>query len=240
MKTVIVITHDRADTSNRCCDWLQRQGYRLEAACPAEGDAIPAIADDTAGAVMFGGKHDVKMKSEHAFLRDELHFIEQVLKADLPFLGICLGGQLLAHALGEDVDLHPEGHAEYGYYDLKPTPEGEAVFGRGLKVLQSHWHGWYDTPTGATRLAYTDAFPEQAFRYGRHAYGMQFHPETTRETLERWIGRRPPERYLLKGTHPPATQLADNLVHDAALGQWFDGFLSGWIGTAAAMQEAAE
>ena len=240
MKTVIAITHDPDDARNRCTDWLESAGYRLAIACPAAGDAIPAIDDKTAGAVVFGGKYDVKMQTELSFLRDELRFIEQALKQDLPFLGICLGGQLLAHALGEDVDLHPEGYAEYGYYDLTPTAEGAAVFGPSLKVLQSHWHGWYETPAGATRLAYTENFPQQAFRYGNNAYAIQFHPEATRATLERWIGRRPAERYALKGTHLPDRQLTDNLAYDAALGQWFGNFLSGWIAPSEQQREAAE
>lgn len=239
MKTVIAILHDRADAENRCSAWLHKNGYRLETVCPAEGDPLPRLTAGTAAAVVFGGKYDVKMKDELAFLRSEIGFIADALAKDIPFLGICLGGQLLAHVLGEDVDLHPQGYAEYGYYDLKPTAEGESVFGTGLKVLESHWHGWYQTPKGATRLAGTDAFPQQAFRYGSKAYGLQFHPETTRETLKRWIGRRPPERYQFKGAMPPERQLADNLVHDAALGRWFDGFLTGWIGPAEQNREAA-
>jgi GMP synthase (glutamine-hydrolysing) len=240
VQTVLAIVHDPDDASNRCTAWLQQQGYELVIAHPAGGEPIPSIDARVAGAVVFGGKYDVKMKNELAFLRDELRFIESILARELPFLGICLGGQLLAHVLGEDVDLHPQGYAEYGYYDLKPTPAGEAVFGAGLKVLQSHWHGWYGTPRGAECLAYTDAFPQQAFRYGTDVYGIQFHPEATRATLERWIGRRPPERNALKGTHGPDRQLADHALHDADLGRWFETFLSGWIGPAQFLKEAAE
>lgn len=240
MQTVIAIVHDPADVNNRCTDWLERAGYRLVRSCPAEGEQIPAIGAETAAAVVFGGKHDVKMKAELPYLIDEMGFIEHVLARELPFLGICLGGQLLAHTLGVDVDRHPEGYAEYGYYDLIPTAEGAALFDPGLKVLQSHWHGWYETPKGATRMAYSENFPEQAFRYGENAYGIQFHPEATRATLERWIGRRPPERHALKGAHRPDRQLADNFDHDATLGQWFDKFLSAWVGPADQMREAAE
>lgn len=232
MNRIIAILHDREDADNRCCAWLTRNGYRVDMCCPAEGDAVPVVDDSAAGVVVFGGRQDVKMKTELLFLRQELGFIEDVLARHIPLLGICLGGQLLAHVLGQDVDLHPDGHAEYGYYDLKPTAEGEEVFGSGLKVLESHWHGWYDTPAGAIRLAGTDAFPQQAFRYGNNAYALQFHPEATRQTLLRWIGRRPPERHLLKGAMPPQRQLADNLVHDEALGRWFEGFLDRWIGPA--------
>ena len=240
MKTVIAIVHDRNDAANRCCDWLVRQGYRLEVACPADGDALPALREDIAGTVIFGGRYDVTMKGELPFLRDELHLIEDVLARHMPFLGICLGGQLLAHVLGEPVDRHPDGYVEYGYYELTPTAEGRAVFGDGLKVLQSHWHGWYHTPRGAVHLAASERFPQQAFRYGSNAYGLQFHPEATRDTILRWNKRRPPERYGLPGAQPPEAHLAGNLVHDAALAHWFDGFLNGWIGPAEVVKEAAE
>lgn len=241
MNKIIAITHDTSDLDDRCTDWLRQAGYDVATFCPAAGHEIPQLDFAVAGAVVFGGRYDVKMKGELPFLRDELRFIEDVLARGLPYLGICLGGQLLAHVLGEAVDAHPGGHAEYGYYDLLPTEEGQDFVGlRTLKVLQSHWHGWYETPKGATRLAYTEAFPQQAFRYGATAYGLQFHPEASLRMLERWIGRRPAERYLLKGAHGPERQRADFLAYDAQLGSWFGEFLSRWIGPAQGLKEAAE
>ena len=82
-------------------------------------------------------------------------------------------------------------------------------------------------------------FPEQAFRYGPSAYGIQFHPEASRTMLSRWIGRRPAERHQLPGAFPPDRQLADNLAYDRALGDWFHRFLARWSG-GGAMREAAE
>ena len=240
MNQIIAVSHDPLDGDNRGSRWLTAAGYDVVTVCPAAGDALPRLDGNVAGALILGGKYDVEMQGEYPFLRDELRFIDDVLKRDLPFLGICLGGQLLAHALGQDVGRHHGGYAEYGYYDLIPTAEGRELFGEGLKVLQSHWHGWYETPKGATRLAYTGNFPEQAFRYGSQAYGLQFHPEATRATLERWIGRRPADRHQLKGAHPPDRQLADNLVHDEGLGRWFETFLSSWIGQPTARKAAAE
>ncbi len=182
---------------------------------------------------------DVGEQAAYPFLVDELKFIDLTLSRGIPFLGICLGGQLLAHALGEEVGPHPETRAEYGYYDLIPTEAGRAEFGPGLKVLQSHWHGWYRTPKDAVKLAHSAGFPEQAFRYGDNAYGIQFHPEASRTMLTRWIGRRPPERHALAGAFPPERQLADYLLYDRALGDWFHDFLGRWSGIAR-RREAAE
>jgi GMP synthase (glutamine-hydrolysing) len=244
MNRILAITHDPTDIPNRCSDWLAGHGYEVVAACPANGEAIPAIDERVAGVVVFGGRHDVRDRGAHDFLRDEIAFVEATLKRELPYLGICLGGQLLAHVLGETVDGHPDGCAEYGYYDLRLTPEGRGFAPDGLQVLQSHWHGWYATPKGATLLASTERFPQQAFRYGDSAYAIQFHPEARRTTLEKWIGRRPKERLLLQGAHPAERQLADNLIHDAALQSWFHEFLDRWMGPARsqldAPREAAE
>lgn len=244
MHRVLAISHDPTDIPNRCSDWLVRQGYELVTACPAAGEPLPAFDERVTGVVVFGGRYDVRDRGEHGFLADETRFIEETLRRGLPYLGICLGGQLLAHVLGETVDGHPGRFAEYGYYELRMTPEGRGFAPEGLKVLQSHWHGWYATPKGATLLAYTENFPQQAFRYGANAFAIQFHPEARRPTLEKWIGRRPKERYLLNGAHPPERQLADNLTHDAALQSWFHEFLDRWLGPARlnldAPREAAE
>jgi GMP synthase (glutamine-hydrolysing) len=109
-----------------------------------------------------------------------------------------------------------------------------------MKVLQSHWHGWYRTPKGAVKLGASEAFPEQAFRFGTNAYGFQFHPETSRNGLTRWISRRSPHKQTMKGAHGADRQLADNLVYDKELGGWFNDFLDGWISGRRTMREAAE
>jgi len=239
-QTIVLITHDKDDKDDRASQWLKRRGYALALACPAEGESIPPLTDDIAGVVVYGGRQAVDEQDHYPFLKDELRFIDETLKRGFPYLGLCLGGQLLAHALGEPVRPHAGGFAEYGYYDFVPTPAGDAALGPVPKVLQSHFHGWYATPKGAVALGRTAAYPEQAFSYGDKAYGIQFHPEASRGMLERWIARRPPERHAMPGAYPPDRQLADNLVYDEALGAWFHGFLSRWMAPAEAYCEAAE
>ena len=100
-------------------------------------------------------------------------------------LGICLGAQLLAHELGAPVGPHPAGYHEFGYYELFPTAAGRDEIPVGLHVTQSHYHE-FGLPAGATLLARSALYPRQAFRYGRNAYGFQFHAEVTRDIFRRW------------------------------------------------------
>src|SRR4051794_8556050 len=202
-RSFVLITHDSRDCDDRASAWLTSQGYGLERACPAEGEAIPALREATAGVIVYGGAPCVDEESRYPFLKDEIRLIEDALRRGVPFLGLCLGAQLLAHVLGRLVDPHPRGFAEYGYYDFRPTSAGRQLLGAVPKVLQSHYHGWYETPPGAVGLGGTEAFLEEAFCYGGVAFGLQFHPEASRAMLERWIARRPAERYRLSGTFPP-------------------------------------
>jgi GMP synthase (glutamine-hydrolysing) len=237
---MLLIVHDRDDMDDRASAWARRQGYELQWICPAGGDALPVLDGSIAGIIVYGGAQDVDQEDRLPYLKNEMRLLDAALKRQTPVLGLCLGAQLLAHTLGEKVSGHPEGHVEYGYYDLVPTPAGASLFGTTTKVLQSHWHGWYQTPKGAVKLAGTEAFPEQAFRYGLNAYGFQFHPETSRNGLLRWISRRAAHKQTMKGAHPADRQLADNLLYDQALGDWFNTFLDGWMDGRQIRYEAAE
>jgi GMP synthase (glutamine-hydrolysing) len=237
---MLLIVQDRDEMDDRASAWARRQGYELNWICPAAGDSLPALDDSVAGVIVYGGAQDVDQQDNHPYLKDEMRLLEKALKQEKPVLGLCLGAQLLAHTLGEKVTGHPDGYAEYGYYDLVPTQAGASLFGKTMKVLQSHWHGWYQTPKDTVKLAGTAAFPEQAFRYGRNAYGFQFHPETSRKGLTRWISRRSPHKQTMKGAHPSERQLADNLVYDQALGAWFNTFLDDWMNGRRIRYEAAE
>jgi GMP synthase (glutamine-hydrolysing) len=139
--------------------------------------------------VILGGPIGAYEEEKYPFLIDELHILETRLTADLPTLGICLGSQLMARALGAKV--YPGPCKEIGWFSLQLTEPGRRsplafLTDDQMKVL--HWHGdTFDLPQGATRLASTLLYENQAFSWGKGWLALQFHPEVTLKGLERWV-----------------------------------------------------
>lgn len=137
--------------------------------------------------VVLGGPIGVYEEAAYPFLTAEIALIERRLAARLPTLGICLGAQLMARALGARV--YPGSGKEIGLAPIALTAAGRAsclaAIGEG-PVL--HWHGdTFDLPAGAERLAATPLYANQAFRVGDHAIAFQFHPEAGGPGFERWL-----------------------------------------------------
>ncbi|HKY61975.1 MAG TPA: gamma-glutamyl-gamma-aminobutyrate hydrolase family protein [bacterium] len=154
------------------------------------------------GVIVLGGPMSANDGEELPFIREELRLIEEAMKLELPFLGVCLGSQLLAKALGKRVY---RGEAkEIGWYPLWMRPEAKQDplfqdFPAKLEMFQ--WHGeTFELPYGSTLLASSQLYLHQAFRYGKAAYGLQFHAEMTPEMIAEWEreGRAEIERAGLK------------------------------------------
>jgi GMP synthase (glutamine-hydrolysing) len=142
---------------------------------------------------------------------------------DVPLLGICQGAQSIAHVLGAEIGPPDSGQSEFGYYEVHPTEEGRNFLPEPSFFTQSHFHQ-FAIPTGAMRLAYSDTFANQAFKYGPCAYGIQFHPEVTIEGFRRWQDA-PWARYHLPGAQTREEQTDLMYRHDAAQARWFMNFL---------------
>jgi GMP synthase (glutamine-hydrolysing) len=163
------------------------------------------------------------------FIRREIDWIGVPLREKKPFLGICLGAQMLAHHLGSRVYRHPDGHAEVGYYPIRPTDTGREVCDPWPEqVYQWHREG-FDLPLGAHLLAEGDSFPVQAFRYDGAAFALQFHPDVTHAMMCRWTTRGH-ERMLLPNAKPRPAHFADRAVYDPAGRAWLAAFLNHWLG----------
>jgi len=226
-KQLLIVKQVQTGNPGRVGEKLQQRGFTLDIRCPLAGEMLPEELDHYAGAVIFGGPMSANDDAELPGLRAELDWIPRVLDAGKPFLGICLGAQLLARVLGARVRPHPAGMAEIGYNAVQPTAAGQALFEGPLAVY--HWHlEGFELPADAVLLAAGERFPNQAFRYDHNAYGVQFHPEVTGAMMEDWM-ERAAHRLSLPGAQSPAQQRAGHALYDAALERWLDRFLSHWL-----------
>jgi GMP synthase (glutamine-hydrolysing) len=142
---------------------------------------IPTEIGDASGLIVMGGPMGVYEHTEYPFLRDEMRLIESALKAGVPVLGVCLGSQLLAAVLGADVTKGKR--KELGWYEISLSEDAskDTLFaGVTSNFSPFHWHGdVFSLPARAVRLASSQQTFNQAFRYGRNAYGILFHLEVT-------------------------------------------------------------
>ncbi len=184
-KRILLLEHHDNPRDDLATIYLQETGFQLELCCPFKGDLLPNVDDNLFGAVIYGGEANVTELDQFSYLKDELKWIETALAADLPMVGICLGAQLIAHALGSHVGYHDQGLCEFGYYPITPTMHGKTVIPEPMHVVQAHKQ-YFDLPKGAVLLAEGETFKNQAFRYGSHAYALQFHPEISGDIFRRW------------------------------------------------------
>jgi GMP synthase-like glutamine amidotransferase len=176
-----------------------------------EHDALPNV-DDLNLIIVMGGPMSANDESSLPWLRAEKVFIREAVQKEIPILGICLGAQLIANALGARV--YPNVHKEIGWLPTVSTPCKEDCFRFPEKFLAFHWHGeTFDLPPGAVLLARSEACENQAFQIGRRALGLQFHLETTPESLEAIINNC--RRELTPGPHIQ-TEIAMQQIPKAA------------------------
>ena len=154
---VLIVLHQETSTPGRVGNALRALGHRLDIRRPRFGDPLPETLDDHAGAVIFGGPMSANDPDD--YVRREIDWIAVPLREQRPFLGICLGAQMLAKQLGAKVAPHPEGRAQIGYYPIRPTAAGHAAC-PGWPDHVYHWHReGFELPAGAELLAEGSDFP---------------------------------------------------------------------------------
>lgn len=226
-RQILVIVHQATSNPGLVGEKLRSRGYHLDIRCPALGDSLPKTMTQHAGTIVFGGPMSANDDDTLPFIRTELNWIAMAVASGRPYLGICLGAQLLARVLGAQVLPHPEGQREIGYCDLQPTPLGMPYFTMPMSVY--HWHNeGFMLPAGAVHLATGDTFPHQAFRYGEAAFGLQFHPEMTTQLIDDWTTRGA-EQLDLPGAQPRDRHFAGHHRHGDQVERWLDNFLTHWL-----------
>ena len=184
---LLIVQNDPDVPAGAYAGYLEEMGVPFRLARPFAGEELPP-AGAVAAVMVLGGAMGVHDTAEHPFLAAVKGFIGDVVAADVPYLGICLGGQLLAHVLGATVTTGASG--EKGTLTVSLALEGarDPLFaGISSPFVTFQWHNdTFAIPAGATLLASSPACPHQAFRAGARAWGLQFHPEVNREIVATW------------------------------------------------------
>lgn len=234
-KQVLIVIHQKHSSSGAIGHILREQGYHLDIRCPAHGDRLPFDLEHHEAVVVFGGPMSANDDQTLPFIRQELDWLPIVLETKKPFLGVCLGAQLLARTLGGKVTPHPEGVMEVGYFQIKPV---ECFSNNFLEAQHKyfstprhvyHWHKeGIELPSTVTKLATGDIFNTQAFCYGDNAYGVQFHPEITAELMEKWLTLGV-EMLEYPGAQNREEQIKNHTLHGKSCLNWLEEFIPFWL-----------
>ena len=213
VRPVLVVLHQETSTPGRVGNALRALGHALDIRRPRFGDPLPDTLEAHAGAVIFGGPMSANDGDD--YVMREIDWIEVPLREQRPFLGICLGAQMLANIwrqgraprAGPDPDR---------YYPIRPTEAGRSLLPDWPSQVY-HWHReGFELPAGTELLAHGDDFPNQAFRAG-HAFGFQFHPDVTTAMMHCWTTRGDTN---LPGAQPRHRHFEGRAIHDVAERAW--------------------
>ena len=184
---VLVVQNDPTDPIARLGQWLVEAGLELAV---VDRTGVPATLDGYAGLIVLGGSMGATDDAVAPWLPQVRALLRAAVRAELPTLGVCLGGQLLAAAHGGRIGANPDG-PEFGAQLVakRSAAAGDPLFGSlpiTPDVIQWHYDAVTSLPAGAIQLASSPVCDNQAFRLGRLAWGVQFHIETTPEIVRSW------------------------------------------------------
>lgn len=225
---ILVLLHQEHSTPGRIGRLLRAQGAELDIRRHSLDEPLPEHLADHDGVVVFGGP--MSANDDCAWICRQIGWLTTPLKEDKPFLGICLGAQMLTRALGARVFTYPDQRAEIGYAPIRPTATADGLCAAPFPRWVYQWHrDGFDLPHGAELLAEGgETFPVQAYRYGGKAVALQFHPEVTYQMICRWTVRGH-ERLSLPGAQPRQSHLDGWYRFDAAVERWLGAFLPHWL-----------
>jgi GMP synthase-like glutamine amidotransferase len=201
MTEVLAVEHTPGGGPGRFGDWLEEDGLRVRVVRPFDGDVLPERLRDRALLVL-GGGYLPDADDRAPWLPRTRSLVGEALEEGTPVLGICLGGQLLAHVAGGTVrGEHGAPEAGSTALSMRAEAEGDPLFGglpQQVHAIEHHVDAITALPAGARWLMESERCPYQAFRCGERAWGEQVHPEATAENITRWD----PERLRAQGFDP--------------------------------------
>lgn len=218
---VLIVLHQERSSAGRVGQMLEEKGFPLDIRRPVLGEPLPQTLEAHSGAVVFGGP--MSANDPDAFVRTETDWLAVPLKEKKPFLGICLGAQMLVRHLGGKVEADKDGRVEIGWYPINPTEHGRLLMRWPQMVYHFHREG-FDLPHGCQLLAEGDVYRNQAFRYGEQAWGLQFHAELTRAMMQRWVVHGA-HRFIMPNAQQGREHLEGRMIFDAPLRAWLSEFL---------------
>jgi GMP synthase - Glutamine amidotransferase domain len=225
---ILCVLHQESSTTGRIGQTLRSKGYEVIKCRHACGDPLPEETSDLAGIVIFGGPMSAN-DTHLAFIRNELDWLITGKPLEVPFLGVCLGAQLLARAMGGEVGPHEYGSKEIGYHEIMTTSSGKELMGfERSHVFQWHSEGIHLGDYGDT-LAFSRRFNNQAFSAGAQTLGIQFHLEMFPELMGRWYNKAQPDLNI-DGVHDPEHSSAASQRHFDDNGKLLDRLVDHWLG----------
>ena len=225
---VLIVMHQEHSTPGRIGQALKAMGARLDIRRPSLDEPLPKTLADHDGVIVFGGPMCANDSCD--WIRREIDWLAVPLDEEKPFLGICLGAQMLARQLGARVFSFEDKRSEIGYFPIQPNAAGDRLCARALPRCVYQWHSdGFDLPAGAELLATGGQdFPNQAYRYGAGAVALQFHPEVTYHMMCKWT-LRGAERLTRPGAQPRPGHLSGWFQHDGRVAAWLESFVPAWL-----------
>lgn len=203
------LQHEDSVSLGSVADWLNQSVHQVTGTRFQNGDPLPAL-DDFDGLIVLGGSMSSYNEDEFPWLKSEKAFIRRAIEANKRVLGICLGAQLIANALGKQV--YPNPNLEVGWFEIVRSPDATGHQWSDLIPTAAevfHWHGdTFDLPDGAVRLANSAACLNQAYACGNNVLALQFHLETKPTEAQSWI-----DQDLAKLVEGPYTQTSTQILN---------------------------
>lgn len=234
-KPVLIIQQAWHDTPDHFLDFLNREGLAHELRQMNAGEPVPERATAYAGICLLGGPMSANDGARLPWLDQQIELTRAALEAGVPVIGHCLGGQLMAKAMGATVQASPQPEIGWSRVRVRAVPESSRWFADEQELPLFQWHGEsFDLPVGAAWLAETPACPHQAFAMDGIHLAMQFHCEVKAEKLQLWLAQHHHEIDAcaaldsVQQGHEIMMALADRLqasqrIADRIYGNWIAG-----------------